>query len=890
MLRSSVRLFAVLGLCFAALAGGVRASDIIETLAGGGGLDGYKPDQANLALGGSQGLAISALGEIYFSDTNHNQVFKVNPTTATITLVAGNGTQAFNGDGLPAAGAGLNAPGGLAFDHSGNLLIVDRGNFVIRSVNALSGIITTVAGTGLFTGEVVGNNAPAALGDGGMATAATFGNIGSVAVDSTGAVIVCDSGNSCVRKFTLGGTIATITGVPGSSGFTGDGVQGGAVSAKFNGPTGLAIDSTGIIYIGDSSNRRVRRLTVDATVTTVVGTGSGGSTGFNGDGGLATAAQIGSLGGLAFDSSGNLLITCVGANRIRKSDVKDASPIILTIAGNGGADVLGDQGPATGASLSSPRDIALDALGNIFIYDSGHRRIRRVDKTTGFIDTVVGTGLIGFIGDRGPKQEAVLSNPSGAAFDAMGNMYVADSGNNAVRMIAPNGIVTTFAGDGTSSGLGDGGPAVLASLSSPTDVLVVATTLFIADNGNDRIRAVDLGTGLMRTYANVSAPQAIIANSSGILYVSHDNQVDTVDLTGTVSNFAGSNPKDTQANPLGDGLPAANATLSGPQGLALNAAGELLIADTGNNLIRKISTPATGLITSTVAGGGNLGFPAIGDGGLATSAVLNGPVGVAVDATRILIADTGNQRIRTVDLTSGIITTFCGNGTAGFAGDGDLAANAMVNSPGLIFFNGLNLVIADVLNNRIRQIVPAIDIDPKLLTFSTKLNFMIDMKTGDIINNKDSISVKASLALPAGINPANLIVSVDVVDVHQQIQFDATGKQPKAVKAVKAPTPEPFDFTLPVPPLAPVSKFSLALKTTSVAGAKPTAFTFSSVGTFRDDLGRAGFSDITTAKDGVSLPVRVNITLGSTTFTGLTTTLYKATQGKSGAAQTVKAP
>ncbi len=542
MPRSIVRFSAVLGLCFAALAffraDGVRASDIIETLAGGGGLDGYKPDQANLALGGSQGLAISAIGEIYFSDTGHHQVFKLNPTTAVITLVAGNGTQAFNGDGFPAPSAGLNQPGALAFDHSGNLLIADRGNFAVRSVNALSGIITTVAGTGLFTGEVVGNNAPAALGDGGNAVAATFGNLGSMAVDGTGAVVVCDSGNSCVRKFTLGGTIATIAGVPGSSGFSGDGVQGGAVSAKFNGPTGVAIDSTGVIYIGDSGNRRVRRLTVDATVTTVVGSGSGGNSGFTGDGGLATAAQIGSLGGLAFDASGNLLFACVGANRIRKSDVKDASPIILTIAGNGGADVLGDGGPATGASLSSPRDIALDSLGDVYIYDSGHRRIRRVDQLTGFIDTVIGTGLLGFIGDRGPKQDAVLSAPAGAAFDAAGNLYVADAGNNAVRKIAPNGIATTFAGDGTASGLGDGGPASLASLSGPTDVLVVGTTLFIADNGNDRIRAVDLGTGLIRTYASVSAPQAIIANSSGILYVSHDDQVDTVDLTGTVSTFA----------------------------------------------------------------------------------------------------------------------------------------------------------------------------------------------------------------------------------------------------------------------------------------------------------------------------------------------------------------
>ncbi len=206
------------------------------------------------------------------------------------------------------------------------------------------------------------------------------------------------------------------------------------------------------------------------------------------------------------------------------------------------------------------------------------------------------------------------------------------------------------------------------------------------------------------------------------------------------------------------------------------------------------------MITSTVAGGGNLGFPAIGDGGLATSAVLNVPVGVAVDATRILISDAADQRIRKVDLTSNIITTICGNGTAGFAGDGDRDANAMLNSPGLIFFNGTNLVIADTGNNRIRQIVTAIDINTSSLSLSAKLNFSIDPKTGDTINGKDSVALKAGLSFPAGINPANLIVGVDIIDLHQQVQFDATGKQPALGKAAKPGVTPPFNFTLPAPP------------------------------------------------------------------------------------------
>jgi sugar lactone lactonase YvrE len=860
------------------------ATDVLSTVAGGGSLEGYAPDEANLALGSSQGLAISALGEIYFSDSGHNQVLKVDPSTALVTLVAGNGAQAYAGDGLPAPSASLNAPGALAFDAAGDLLIADRGNFVVRRVDALSGIISTIAGMGLFTGQVVGANPPAPLGDGGSAVAATFGNLGGLAVDTSGAVIVADSGNSCVRKFTVGGVINTIAGTPGSSNFSGDGVQGGALNARFNTPTGVAIDNAGAIFIADSGNRRVRRLALDATVTTVVGSGTGGSSGFSGDGGLATSAQIGSLGGLAFDSAGDLLISCVGANRVRISDVNDASPSIVTVAGDGGADVLGDLGPATGATLSSPRDVALDALGNIVVLDAGHRRIRFVDQDTGFIDTIIGTGLIGFIGDRGAKQSGVLSGPAGAAYDAAGNLYVADRGDNAVRKIALDGTITTFAGDGTSSGSGDGGPAALASLSGPADVCVFGTTLFIADTGNDRVRAVDLATGLIRTYAPVSAPVAIIADPTGILFVAHDDQVDTVDLAGTVTPFAGDNPVDTGANPLGDGLPATNATLSQPRGLALDAAGELFIADTGNDLVRKIGA-SPGLTVSTVAGGGNLAFPAIGDGGSATAAVLNEPGGVAVDATRILIADTGHQRIRSV--SGGIITTISGDGTAGFTGDGDLAANAEVNLPGRIFFEGLNLTISDSGNNRIRQIVPALDIDPKLLSFAAKINFTVDKKTGQLVRGKDSLKLKAALALPSGISAANLDLHVDIIDLHQQIQLGPTGKPPVAGKAAAAST-TPFDFALPAPPPPLKDKYTFSLNGISVAGSKPVPFGFSSAGTLRDEFGRAGFTDVTTPKLGTNLPVRVNITLGSTTFTGVAATTYKATQGKGGSAVTVK--
>ncbi len=907
MLRSLVRSLlvpAVVGFAWiAADPDAARATDIITTLAGGGSLEGYFPDEANLELGTSQGLAISAAGEVFVSDSNHHQVLKINPASGLITLVAGNGARAYSGDGSPAASASLNAPAGLAFDSTGSLLIVDRGNFVVRRVDVTTGIISTVAGTGLFTGQVVGANPAALIGEGGPAIAATFGNIGDLAVDAAGAIYLCDTGNQIVRKFTIGGTITTIAGTLSTAGFAGDGVANGALTTvQFSGPTGIAVDAAGSVYIADSGNRRVRKLTLDGTVNTVVGNGATVNDGYTGDGGLAIAASIGTVGGMAFDATGKLLVTCVGAAGIRKVDVAAATPTIVTIAGNGNGangtnpnngtgDVIGDRGPATGAMLLGPRDVAVDSLGNILILDVTHQRIRFVDQATGFIDTLAGSGLSGFIGDRGSKQGGVLTNPAGAAFDLAGNLYVADTANHAVRKIALDGKITTFAGNGfagsgTITGLGNGGPAALASLSSPRDVLVFGNTLFIADSGNNAIRAVDLSTGLIRSYVTVSAPQAIIADAIGRIYVAHGNLVDLVDVSGVLASFAGNAPVDTVPNPLGDGLSAASATLSAPSGLALNVAGELLIADTGNNRIRKIG-PAPGLVVSTVAGGGAPVAPLIGDGGPALSASLNAPGGVAVDATRILIADTGNHRIRAVVLGTGTIETICGTGVAGLTGDGDLSATASVNAPGRIFFKGPNLVIADAGNNRIRQIVPALDLDLKTLSLSTKLNFALDRRTGQITRGRDTVSVKAALALPGGISAVNLPIQVDIVELHQQTQFDALGKPPRITKPAVGVV-SPLGFVQPAPPLAVASKFTLGLRGTSVLGGKPTAFSYSGTGTLREEFGRIGYTNLNTPTTGITIPVRVNVTLGSTTFTGLASTTYKATQGKGGSAVTIR--
>jgi sugar lactone lactonase YvrE len=401
----------------------------------GGGTNPTTAVSADLPL--PLGVASDASGSVYIVDGLLAQVYKLSPS-GTLTLVAGNGITGFSGDGGPATSASLGFPEGVAVDGSGNIYIADSGTNRIRRVDALTGIITTVAGSGTSIGF-------------------------------------------------------------GTGGFSGDG--GPATSATLSFPTGVAVDASGNLFVADEGNERIRR--VDAAtgiITTVAGNGTycSSPTGPCGDSGLGTSANLSQPQGVAVDSSGNLFIADAGNNRIRRVD--GTTGIITTVAGNGTAGYSGDGGPATSASLAFPESVTVDGSGNLFIADDANDRIRRVDAVTGFITTVAGNGTFGFSGDGGAATSASLGNAVGVSVDISGNLFIADPNNHRIRRVdGTTTDISTVAGGGNA---GDGGLAISAVLAVPSSAAADASgNLFFVDAGNEVVRRVDASTGIITTVA-----------------------------------------------------------------------------------------------------------------------------------------------------------------------------------------------------------------------------------------------------------------------------------------------------------------------------------------------------------------------------------------------------
>ena len=722
----------------------VDALGIITTIVGGG--SGYSGDGGPAIaarVSGPRGVAVDGAGNVYFADSGNNRIRKIDAATGTIATIAGTGVHGFSGDGGPAVEAQISRAGGVAVDGAGNVYFADSGNNRIRKIDAATGTIATIAGTGVHGFS----------GDGGPATEAQISRAEGVAVDGAGNVYFADYGNYGIRKVDSSGIITTIAG--GGVGFGGDG--GRAVGARLSPPRGVAVDGAGNVYIADSGNDRIRKVNASGIITTIAGTGEEG---LGGDGGLAVEAQIHNPFGVAVDGAGNVYIADSGNHRIRKLTPTGPVAQIPAIPGGSGSFSISAttpyslavewREPENTASAITDYDVRYREAGSGGGFtDAQHGGTARTATLTGLrpdtayevqvratnaagtgawsqlgivrtrddyrIDTVAGGGA-GGLGDDGPAIAARLSPPRGVAVDGAGNVYIAAVGR--IRKVDALGIITTIVGGGSGYS-GAGGPAIAARVSGPRGVAVDgAGNVYFADSGNNRIRKIDAATGTIATIAGtgvhgfsgdggpaveaqISRAGGVAVDGAGNVYFadSGNNRIRKIDAaTGTIATIAGTGVHGFS----GDGGPATEAQISRAEGVAVDGAGNVYFADYGNYGIRKVDS--SGIIT-TIAGGG-VGFG--GDGGRAVGARLSPPRGVAVDgAGNVYIADSGNDRIRKVN-ASGIITTIAGTGEEGLGGDGGLAVEAQIHNPFGVAVDGAgNVYIADSGNHRIRKLTPS---------------------------------------------------------------------------------------------------------------------------------------------------------------------------------------
>jgi sugar lactone lactonase YvrE len=723
-------------------ASGAWGQNTISTVAGSAPANHVGPTAAPIE--GPVTVARDAAGNLYVV-TDIGVIYKVPAATPapSMAIYAGNNMAGFSANGTLATAALMFEPIGAALDASGNLYFSDQNNCVVREIVAASGVMNTVAGIA---------EQCTYSGDGGQATSAHLSFPQNVALDGAGNLYIADIGNAVVRRVVLGtGIITTYAGIPGTPGFPTNNVA--ASSTSLNGPVGVAVDTGGNLFIADQNDNIVCR--VDATtknITIVAGTGPQG---YGGDGGLATSATLQVPNSVAVDSAGNIYISDAENAAIREvfSEANPNTPgQITTIVGNHTFGFNGDGNVGTATALTNPFGVIVDSTtGNLWIADFWSDRVRLYTASTKIVTTVVGSGAVG---DGGPATSASLYNPRNPALDSNGNVFFVDAQNNTIRKVSASGqTISTVVGNGIpcprgTEVCGDGGLATSASLFMPRTITVESSgNLLVADDGDSRIREVNGSSGIITTIvgsgnlcmapfstcgdggpalsADLNDARAAVLDAAGNLYFvdAQDNRVREVDTTGTITTIAGGGPDGTApigcpGSYTGDGGPAVDSTLNCPAGLDIDANGNLYVADTDNNVIRKIDTGTPRMIT-TIAGTGTAAHT--GDGGLATNATLNGPVRVSANgAGNLFISDTGNNVIRRVDGATGIITTFAGNGNFAFAGDGGPALSASFATPdGVVVDNLGNMYVGDLFNNRIRLVL----LNPNITLSSTTAAF-----------------------------------------------------------------------------------------------------------------------------------------------------------------------
>jgi len=552
----------------------------------------------------------------------------------TLSILAGLPRNASNLDGTTAT-ATFNNPSDVAVDGNGNLFVADSANNTIRKISA-GGAVTTLAGQPGQAGFFDGTD-----------TSVTFTSPSSVAVDPSGNVYVADTGNSTIRKITMVNGVATTSTFAGRANLPGY-TNGKGGNARFNSPYGIATDTMGNLYVADTNNSVIRKITSDGMVSTLAG--SPNQSGSND--GKGVSARFSSPTGVAVDSQNNVYVADYGNQTIR---MITPDGTVSTLAGSpkqtGSAD-----GKGSAARFSQPYRIAVDKTFNVYVADMANSTIRMI-APDGSVSTLAGTaGLSGT--DNGTGAAARFFLPSGLAADTQGNIFVADSGNQLIRTIASGAAVTTLTGHTPGAAIGSAdGTMTAARFANPTSLVSdAAGNIYVADSDNHTIRKI--------------TPAGVVTTFAG--------------LAGTSGSTDG-----------------ADARFNTPSGISIDKNANLYVADTGNHTIRKITSNG---IVSTLAG--TVGTSGVTDG-TGTTALFKAPKALVSDPDgNLFVADTGNDTIRKIT-PAGVVTTFAG--VAGVASSYDgTGAGAYFNQPYGICRDGSgNLFVADTGGSTIRQITPA---------------------------------------------------------------------------------------------------------------------------------------------------------------------------------------
>lgn len=677
-------------------------------------------------------VAVDSATNIYVADEFNCTIRKMTPagTNWIVTTLAGSPRLVGFADGTNGT-ATLNGPSGVAVDGSGNVFVADQSNNTIRRVTP-NGVVTTLAGMAPLFGSQDGSN-----------SVARFNRPYGLAVDGNGNIYVTDSGNYTVRKMTQIGTNWAVTTIAGTAGQTGnfDGTNGTVRFGAFvNGPRSIAVDGSGNLILADVGNSTIRKLTAVGTnwiASTIAGNGNIGT-----QDGTNSGAQFYNPYGVALDVAGNIYVTD-GDNLIRKMTPQGTNWVVKTIAGNT-APFQNVDGTGTAAGFFAPEGLRVDSAGNVYVADANNSTIRMMNPATE-VTTIAGAPTHYGTND-GIGSAARFYSPFGTATDSATNLYVSDQGGNLIRKVTPNGTVTTLIGSGDSAGGNFDSSNRLATFRQPSCIAVDgAGNIYVADAGNYRIRKVTpVGTNWVSSalaggggpggpgfkdgtnkVAQFAICYGLCIDAATNIYVADTGndlirRVSPVGTNWVVTSVAG------QSGVAGsvDGTNK-NAQFNSPWGIAVDSATNLYVADYGNMSIRKIRPSGTNWIVTTIAG--SSGFFGSVDGTNSNARFLY-PQGIAIDpAGNLYVSDGGNSAIRRVSPsgTNWVVTTLGGQprpgGAAGQAGAADgIGGIARFSSPaGLTVGPDGNLYVPDVAENRLARGIPLFIFDTTSTSFTT---------------------------------------------------------------------------------------------------------------------------------------------------------------------------